>query len=77
MEACVLEFLGVPSVCVFLNMWCVDCGMFKICIIHVVVIVKRFYCGCGCVVAICYMDVIWISITVWLKYGVVVSDVVV
>ena len=27
--------------------------------------------------AICYMDFIWIIITVWIKYGVVVSDVVV
>ena len=61
----------------FLNVWCVDCGIFKLCIIHVVVIVKRFYCGRGRVVAICYTDVIWINITVWLKYGVVVIDVVV
>ena len=44
------------QVCVFFYVWCVDCGMFKICIIYVVVIVKGFYCGCGCVVAICYMD---------------------
>ena len=29
----------------FFFVWGVDCGMFKICIIHVVAIVNRFYVG--------------------------------
>ena len=56
MEACVLEFFRGSKCFFFFYVWCVDCGMFKICIVHVVVIVKGFYCGCGGVVAICYMD---------------------